>query len=95
MIEFLECLSSTISAAADAAQRLRQYVNKIDSHINGVEASNFAMQLDVLNVNRDPATLHAQSSVAFDPFEHMPWSDLFTQDFDAQYESYYRFARRV
>ena len=73
MSELLECLTSSMPAATEAAQRLREYSDNIRRRVNDLRASNALSSIAV-------DTSATNISLSFEFLAHMPWPGLFTAD---------------
>lgn len=90
MSELLECLTSSISAAHEAAEKLKRYVDRIESHITMIKSSpKPSAPLMDLDQNVVPSTI--EMAFPLDLFEQMEWAGLFTQSMDQQYVNKFNF----
>jgi hypothetical protein len=82
MSELLECLTSSIAAAHEAAEKLKGYVDRIEAHLGVMNSDNSSAPLMDLDQGIGPSAIEMAFPVDF--FEQMEWAGFFSQPLDQQ-----------
>jgi hypothetical protein len=84
MSDLLECLTSSIPTADEAASRLKKYLEQIDKHIQKDQSMHSSVSVRAASFNEQLQSSTAEIPFPLDFLEQMAWPEATAQSFEQE-----------